>query len=196
MQRLSRDEVISVVEPYSEQLYSIGAEPFAEYMEKYPNLAIHSTRTRANIIWDLMVNRVHREFRGVSSTKIIVTRNGVVLLIVAEKVCIRFKKLNMGGFPSNFPTPAAINWDRGEDLPGIPSAPQRLSLGYKLNRLQTAVVEVQITNVLNGRYVYGITLEAPSEGLIVLDSRDSATSTEATPKRRVFIRPSEEQSEM
>lgn len=185
-----------MIEPYSEQLYSIGADPFTEYMKKYPNLAIHSTRTRANIIWDLGVDRVHRGFRGVSNTKIIVTKNGVVLLVIAEKVCIRFKKLSMAGFPSNFPTPAAVNWDRGEDLPGIPSAPQRLSLGYKLNRLQTAVVEVQITNILNGRYVYGITLEAPSEGLIVLDSRDSTVSTEATPKRRVFIRPSEEQSEM
>ena len=200
MLRLSRDQVITVIEPHSEQLYRVGSEPFARYIQEYPNLALHSPRTRANIVWDLMIDQVQREFRGVRNTEIIMRPSGIVLLAIADKVCFRCKKLDEDGLPSNYPTSAALSWDRDEDLPGIPSALERLSLGYKLNNLQTAVRAVQITSTFYGRYQYGITLEEPSEGLLLMDNRgrDSGggAASAARNQRRVFIRPTEEQTEM
>ena len=86
-----------MIEPYSEQLYRVGSEPFARYMREYPNLAIHSPRTRANIVWDLMIDQVQQEFRGVRNTEIIIRPNGIVLLVLADTVCFRCKKLDEDG---------------------------------------------------------------------------------------------------
>lgn len=200
MLRLLRDQVITLIEPYSEPLYRVGSEPFARYLGEYPNLALHSPRTRANIVWDLMIDQVQQEFRGLRNTEILPGPSGTILLAIADKVCFRCKKLDDDGMPSNYPTAAAQRWDTDEDLPGIPSALERLSLGYKLNNLQTGVLAVQITSTFYGRYQYGITLEEPAEGLLLMDNRgkDSGggAAQAARRQRRVFIRPTEEQTEM
>lgn len=202
MLRLAKDEVIAAIDPILESLYRIGAMPFSRYQAEYPNLELHSSRTRANILYDLMVDQARREFRGVRNTELIDPPSGVVLLAIEDRVCLRFKKLDDDGLPSNYPTLAARDWENGEDLPGIPSSLQRLSIGYRLNKLQTAVRDVLISNTLAGRLLYDIVLEAPSENVFLIDDgrNDSGSGSggaqAAKPQRRVYIRPTEEQAEM
>jgi hypothetical protein len=199
MLRLLRSEVIQIIEPFLDPLYRIGAMPFERYQAEYPNKPLHSSRTRACIMYDLMVDQARQEFLGVRDTEIIDRPNGVTLLQVSERICVRFKKLDEDGLPSNYPTAAARNWEKGEDLPGIPSALQRLCLGYRLNRLQTRVEDVLISNTLAGRLLYDIILEEPAEGLLLMDGRKGVVDVGdqgQRPQRRVRIRPSEEQTEL
>lgn len=200
MLKLSRDVVSEILEPFAEPLFRIGAVPFERWLSEYPNRELHPPRTRANILYDLMVDQARREFRGVRGTEIIEPPSGVTLLAIAERVCIRFKKLDEDSLPSNNPTQAVRDWENGEDLPGIPSALQRLALGYRLNRLQTAVKDVLVSNSRAGHLLYDIILEEPDAGLIVLPStRDDSGSSGGgqiqRPVRRVRIRKSEEQAE-
>ena len=199
MLRLSRDEVIAAIGSFLEPLYRVGATPLKRYQGEYPNRDLHSNRTRANILYDLMVDQARREFRGIRDAELIEPPSGVTLLTIRDKVCIRFKKLDDDGLPSNYPTPAAKDWENGEDLPGIPSSLQRLSLGYRLNKLQTAVRDVLISNSLAGRLLYDIILEEPNDGVILLDDKTNNSGSggqSQKPQRRVRIRPSEEQAEM
>ena len=136
MLRLSRDQALEVLTPHAERLYRIGAVPWERWQSEYPNQVLHTPRTRANVLYDLMVNQARTEFRGIRGTEIVDPPNGVVLLDIDQRVLIRFKKLDDESLPRNYPTDAAKDWDIGEDLPGIPSSPQRLTLGYRLNRLQ------------------------------------------------------------
>jgi hypothetical protein len=198
--RLSRDQALEVLTPHAERLYRIGTTPFASWQSEYPNLALHTPRTRANVLYDLMVNQARIEFRGIRGTAIIDPPSGVVLLDIDQQVLIRFKKLDDDSLPRNYPTLAAKDWDIGEDLPGIPSSPQRLSLGYRLNRLQTTVKDVMVSNTLAGRLLYDIILDEPDEGIIVLPDNGSGSPPSSNPAqrvhRRVRIRGSEEQAEI
>jgi hypothetical protein len=147
-----------------------------------------------------MVVQARQEFRGVRGAQVLDPPSGITLLVLEDKVCIRFKKLDEDGLPRNYPTDAARDWHNGEDLPGIPSSLQRLSLGYRLNRLQTAVDDVLISNTLGGRLLYDIILEAPSDSAILFEinrgDHGSLPPPLRRPQRRVRIRPSEEQAEM
>jgi hypothetical protein len=195
--KLSRSQVIDVIDPHKERLFKIGAIPFERWQTEYPNFAVHTARTRANALYDLMVQQARIEFRGIRGSVIIDTRDGVTLLEIDEKVLIRFKKLDDDSLPRNFPTERAKDYDMGEELPGIPSSPQRLSLGYRLNRLQTEVKDVLISNSLGGRLLYDIILEEPKEGIAIVPQSPSAPdSGAATKRRRIIIRPSEEQTEL
>lgn len=199
MLRLSRDQALAVLRPHAERLYRIGAFPFETYQRDYPNQALHTPRTRANILYDLMVNQARVEFRGIRGAAIVDPPSGVVLLDIEQRAIIRFKKLDDDSLPRNYPTTAAKDWDMGEDLPGIPSSPQRLTLGYRLNRLQTAIQSVLVSNTLAGRLLYDIILDEPDEGIIVLpDSGSGSPSSNRTQRvqRRVRIRGSEEQAEI
>ena len=198
--RLSRNQVIQIIEPHLDSLYRIGAVPFQRYQAEYPNREIHLPRTRACILWDLMVTQARLEFRGIRGTQILDPPSGITLLILEDQIAVRFKKLDEDSLPRNYPTEAAKDWHRGEDLPGIPSSLQRLSMGYRLNRLQAAVENVLISNTLAGRLLYDIILEAPADGAILFDRNRSDSEGIDTqrqqPQRRVRIRPSEEQAEM
>lgn len=199
MLRLSRDQSLDVLTPHAERLYRTGALPFGIYQRDYPNQTLHTPRTRANILYDLMVNQARIEFRGIRGTEIIDPPSGIVLLEIDGRVVIRFKKLDDESLPRNYPTAAAKDWDIGEDLPGIPSSPQRLMLGYRLNRLQTGVRDVLIANTLAGRLLYDIILDEPDEGIIVLPESGSGSPPSSGGQRiqrRVRIRGSEEQAEI
>jgi hypothetical protein len=198
--KLSRDEVIAILAPFAERLFRIGAVPFERWLEEYPNQESHPPRTRANIVYDLMTVQARLEFRGARGTEIIDAPSGVTLLSIADAVCIRFKKLDEESLPSNNRTQATKDWESGDDLPGIPSALQRLALGYRLNRLQTAVKDVLISNSRAGVLLYDIILDEPDAGLIVLTPKrnDSGSSSggQTQKPRRVRIRKSDEQTEI
>lgn len=200
MLRLRRDQSINIIAPHKERLYYIAATPLSIYLETYPNQAIHSARTRANILYDLMIAQARKEFLGVKGTQIIDAPMGVTLIEIDGKILIRCKKLDEDGLPSNYPTERAIDYDNGDNLPGIPLSPQRLTLGYRLSRLQTALRDVLVSNHLAGRLLYDIILDAPDDNIIVLGKSGNGTPPTSgaaeTPRRRVRIRGSEEQTEI
>jgi hypothetical protein len=198
--KLSRDEVVAILEPFAERLFRVGAVPFERWLAEYPNQENHPPRTRANVVYDLMAVQARLEFRGVRGTEIIEAPSGVTLLGIADRVCIRSKKLDEESLPSNNRTQATKDWENRDDLPGIPSALQRLALGYRLNRLQTEVKDVLISNSRAGVLLYDIILDEPDAGLIVLPSRGtdsgSSGSGQTQRPRRVRILKSEEQTEI
>lgn len=200
MLKLKRDEAIPIIAPHAERLYYIAATPLSDYLKTYPNLTIHCATTRAGILHDLMIDKARKEFLGVKGVRLIDAPMGVTLIEIDEKVLIRCKKLDEGGLPSNYPTGRAVEYDNGDDLPGIPPEPQRLTLGYRLNRLQTGLRDVLLSNHLAGRFIYDIILEAPEDNIIVLGNSGNGnpptSGTAETPRRRVRIRVSEEQTEI
>src|SRR5207249_1056344 len=114
---------------------------------------------------------------------------------IEEKLLIRCKKLGGDSLPSNYPTERAEEYDRGDDLPGIPPAPQRLTLGYRLNRLQTDLKDVLISNSIGGRLLYDIILDAPDDNIMIIEKSSNGnpptSGRSETSRRRVRIRGSE-----
>jgi hypothetical protein len=197
VRKLSRDQCIELIEPQKQRLYRIASGPFDATLGM-EHVTDFSPRTLANIRYDLMIKQARVEFRGIRGTQMVDAPYGVTLLEIDQKAIIRFKMLDDGGFPSNYPTDRATDYELCLDLPGIPPAPQRLWFGYRPNKLQTKLDAVLITNTVGKRLVYEVILDEPNEGIVVLPDSGSNTPNDAQQPRRsrVRIRASEEQTEL
>ena len=195
MAELSCDEAVSVLEPHRDRLWRCGALPYRDYKKTYPNQSVHRASTRAGIVRDLMVDRVRKEFEGVPGTRIIEPENvALTLLEIDERILLRCKKLTADKLTRNYPTTHARDYDRGRDLPEIPPAAQRMTLGYRVNRLQTDIRDVLITYAIGKEVIYSLVLDEPQQGIVVMPPPARGTpNTGASGASRVRIRVSEYQ---
>ena len=196
MPELSCDDAIEILEPYIDRLWRCGSLPYRDYIENYPNQSVHRVSTRAGIVHDLMISHMRDEFEGVTGTRIIEPDSvDLTLLEIDERILLRFKKLTDDKLTRNYPTRHARDYDRGQDLPGIPPASQRMTLGYRLNRLQTGVRDVLVTYAVGKELVYAIVLEEPQTGIAEVPSGGSPPPSESQPSR-VRIRATEFQRKL
>jgi hypothetical protein len=72
------------------------------------------------------------------------TPGGLRTWRIGEIAVIRFKKQDEDGKSRNYPTKQAKDYDRGDDLPGIPPPAARLSVGYFLDQTGTEFIRTQI----------------------------------------------------
>ena len=184
--RLNESEVAELLRPHYDRLWRCGALPFYKYKETYPDQSVHSLRTRATIIHDLMIHRARAEFDRVRGVRILdlVHPYNRTFLEIRERALIRFKKLDENKQPRNYQTDFVRDYNEDNDLPGIPPKAHRLTLGYRLNPLQTEVLDVLITSYLGNRLDVDIELYIPDRKIISIADAD-ATYSEAGEKRRL-----------
>jgi hypothetical protein len=192
--RLHQEEVIEILRPHYDRLWRIAAFPFYDYQNTYPNTTVHSLRTRANIIHDLMVHRARREFDGVDGTRIIdlTYPNSRTLLEIDQRILLRFKKLDELKQSRNYPTRFLRDYELDRDLPGIPPRAHRLTLGYILNSFQTEVQYVLVTSVIGKRIEYDVELYIPNDKLISIADAATTYSEGKRPRRLVRVRVTEQ----
>ena len=192
--RLGQQDVAEILKPYYDRLWRCGALPFCEYVEKYPNTSIHSLRTRANIVHDLMIHRMRAEFDGMRGARIIDLSHPYVrtLLEVNHRLLIRFKKLDESKLARNYRTKFIRDYEQDTDLPGIPPKAHRLTLGYRLNLLQTEVLDVSVTSCIGRRLEYDIELYIPNRKIVSIADAMSIYSEAGTRRRLVRVRIAEQ----
>lgn len=146
--KFTEQDAVEIVRPHADRLWRISALPIYQYFETYPNLAIHSPRTRATIIHDLSVHRARLEYSNIPETeaKIIDLQIGHTLLGIQGLMLVRFKKLDEAKCSSNVQTDFIKDYDNGDTLPGLPDRAKRLTLGYRLNYLQNGLRDVFINS--------------------------------------------------
>jgi len=66
-------------------------------------------------------------------------------LIESANAVVRFKKTDEDGVSSNYPTSQARAFDGGDELPGVPASPTRLTVGYLLDETGTTFMRSQIS---------------------------------------------------
>lgn len=185
-QRLTQNEVAEILRPHYDRLWRCGALPFYKYLEQYPNTAIHNLRTRANIVHDLMVHQARLEFGEVRNARIIDLQHPYLRTFVEinERILLRFKKLDETKHAKNYPTKFVRDYEQDRDLPGIPPRAHRLTLGYRLNLLQTEVLDVLITSFLGKRLEFDLEFYLPHHKVISIADAE-ATFAQVKPQRRL-----------
>lgn len=161
VQRLTDKEVVRFVKPHWDRLWRIATLPFYQYLDKYPNQTIHRPRTRANIVNDLMCNQARVEFSSIRTARIIEHASGNTLLGLSGRLLIRFKKLDEDKKTRNIKTKFVQEYDADAELPGLPGRAHRLTLGYRLQPLETHLRDVLLTSRFRGRLEYDIELYVP-----------------------------------
>jgi hypothetical protein len=139
MTRMLKEEAQKFFEPYLE-IIKRCVRPALDAYSEYPAgcRAIHTARTKANIIRDHMVDLALREFSGLPGVSIIIKR-GYVLIYLRGRALLRFKKLGRGKakLSQNYPTKQARDFASNSVLiPELPIA-TKFDVGYSLNKLKT-----------------------------------------------------------
>lgn len=148
---ISQSEADIILEPYKESLRLCVSMAWRYYNEHYGHVHhLHTPRTRASILHDLMVHNARKNFEGKPGIEMRDMR-GLFLLIVDGQLLIRFKKLDEDKMSRSIPTRQTEDFLAQMDLPGMPPRATAIIVGYELNRLQTEMAAITVT-CPNGSY--------------------------------------------
>jgi hypothetical protein len=106
----------------------------------YPEMRV---RVRRNLLQGLVVKQIERAFAGVPGFHIIDSKCGRVLLVVADRVVLQFRHIRDGFKTANINTKTAREFDEQRYIDGFPPLP-RITIGYRLDKLETAVSGVYV----------------------------------------------------
>ena len=153
-----------------------------------PHLGIwRCKRSRANFVWEQIIERAHLAFDGSRSVRIIDGQETFKFL-VEGRVLFRFKKGDEAGLTANFPTQLALAFhDHDQDLLGLPKV-HRVEVVYQLNRLETEIVDIIVVARHEDVVIWAYSLLDSAEGVVPLPMPAPDGETPALPTRRL-VRP-------
>lgn len=124
---------------------ALTREAHSFYRAYAPEILIeHDVRAQAACTYAHIVAAADRRFIGRIGIRLLDIRGLKVWLFESASVVARFKKMDEDGRSRNYPTKQARDFDRQMELPGLPSKPLRLTVGYLLDNTATEFVRCQI----------------------------------------------------
>lgn len=109
--------------------------------EDLPDL---DARAQAACTYSFAVAEADRRFMGQPDIRPLDLRGLKVWLFESANAVFRFKKMDEDGKSRNYQTEQAKDYDIGNDLPGLPMPPVRLTVGYVLDSLSVNYTRTQI----------------------------------------------------
>ncbi|MDP3255454.1 MAG: hypothetical protein Q8S58_12160 [Bosea sp. (in: a-proteobacteria)] len=128
------DVLLPRIEPYLDVFDGVLRRGHAVYESYPPEVAIdHDASTQAHCTYRHILKEAHLALDALPHVEHMDIRGQNVWLFKDANVVLRLKKTDENGASSNYPTPQALAFDVGEELPGLPAAPTRLTVGYLLD---------------------------------------------------------------
>jgi hypothetical protein len=134
-----RDDVEKVLKRIEPELYEIVKGAWQDWLESSEVGRTRFTRTRANLVWDRMVDRAFEKFSQDPNIAYIIQFH-TVKFIVGNHVLFRFKKGDLKGLSHNFQTQLALAFHDHNTLLFGDFA--RVEVVYVLNELETQIKRV------------------------------------------------------
>jgi hypothetical protein len=141
---ISAAEAHEILQPWHRDLVRCVRSGFADLLavqaEKDPEM---NTRTRRNLLQNFVVRDVNRQFAELPGFRVVNSRTGRYLISVGDRLILQVKFLTEDFRTVNTLTETAKLFNAQADIEGLPSLP-RLTLGYRLDALETAVEGVYV----------------------------------------------------
>lgn len=134
------------IEPYLDTLDGILRRGHKTY-ETYPAEIVldHDASTQAHCTYRHILKEAHLTLDGLPNVEHMDLRGQNLWLFRDANVVCRMKKTDENGVSTNYPTPQAVAFDEGDELPGLPAAPTRLTIGYLLDATGTGYARSQVS---------------------------------------------------
>lgn len=144
-------DAMSALDDYFDDLDAICRDAHAKYRGYPPELLIeHDPRAEASCIYSHMRADAERRF-GERAGVVQINVRGLAVWVIRQALTIRFKKMDEDGRSRNYPTKQAVDYDEQRELPGLPSPPVNLVVGYLLDPTATEILRVQVARPLGRR---------------------------------------------
>lgn len=147
MPHRSLDQIMSALGQTLDEFDQIARAAHSLY-RSYPSnvLLEHDLRAQAACTYAHMNAEAGRRFAGREGIRELDVRGLKLWLFTDAKVVVRLKKMDEDGLTKNYPTKQAKDFDKGNDLPGLPMPPLRLTAGYLLDATSTVFVRTQVAH--------------------------------------------------
>lgn len=185
----SKDIVEPILATVEEPIVAAIHSAWGDWL-KSPHIGVwRCKRSRANFVWEQIVERAHHAFAEVKSVRVMEGQETYGFL-VEDRVLFRFKKANENGYTSNVPTQMALSFhDHDTDLFGLPKV-VRVEVAYTLNRLETDIADIIVVARDGDAVVWTYSLLDRSDGVIPLPVPQPAVDPASRPAARL-VRPRE-----
>ena len=162
-----RKEIESVLEEIREPIVTSMREAWADWRKSSHAGVWRCKRSRANFVWEQMIERAHIAFSDDSKIRIF-RDHETYSFLVKDRVLFRFKKADETGLTSNIPTQRALAFhDHEQLLSGLPEV-HRVEIAYKLNRLETEIDDIVVVARNGNAVVWSYSLIESGEGVVPL----------------------------
>lgn len=141
----SMEDLLAALAPYHDTLDEIARAAHATYRSyDATHLLEHSPTAQATNIHCHAIAEAERRFLDDPNVVSKEIRKLQVWIFKSQDVVLRFKKMDEDGLSQNILTRQQLDFDTGEELPGLPFPPERLTFGYLLDRTGTVYQRTQI----------------------------------------------------
>ncbi len=138
-----KDIVEPIIDKHRKTIVGAVLGAWKSWFESPHNGVWRCKRSRANFVWEEIVDRLHLAFEQLPDVRI-TRQNETFTFLLDELVLLRIKKGNAKGLSANVSTQLAFAFhDHGQDLPGLPEV-QRVEIIYQLNHLETEIADVLV----------------------------------------------------
>lgn len=138
------EQDMKLIEHLLDPFDQIARAGFLKYQDYPADLRVeHSARTAANIRYDHMLGEAERRLQGQAGVVALDVR-GLKVWVINGNAVVRLKMMDEDGRSRNYPTKQATEFDKGDELPGLPPPAVRLTVGYLLDATQTEYQRTQI----------------------------------------------------
>lgn len=142
-----------------ECVYNAFADLKEFQAEKHPNMRVRARRT---MLQDLVVRGVHDTYSETPGFRVVDPKTGRYLLCVRDRFILQMKHLTHEFQTVNTPTETAKLFNAQADVEGMPPLP-RITLGYRLDQLESAVEGVYLLFSINNVPVWWYRIEDADE---------------------------------
>lgn len=120
-------------------------------------------RAQAACTYAHMLADADRRFLSRPRVRTLDIRGLKLWLFEDANAVIRFKKMDEDGHSRNYPTKQAKDFDGGQELPGLPMPPVRLTAGYLLDATGSVFVRTQVARPIGRGAMWCAAVVPPQE---------------------------------
>ena len=163
----NQDAVKSVLDTVRDQILGAVRGAWEDWQGSEQSVTWRVKRSRANFVWEQIIDRAHRAFAEMRHV-VIIDGGESFKFLVQDEVLFRFKKADETGRTSNVSTQLALAFhDHEQGLFGLPEV-QRVEVVYKLNRLETSVSDICVVARDGDKVVWEYSLLDAAEVIVPL----------------------------
>ena len=134
------------IEPYLDIFDGILRRGHTTYEGYPPEIVLdHDASTQAHCTYRHILKESHLVLDSLPHVEHMDIRGQNLWLFKNANVVCRMKKTDENGVSTNYPTSQAVDFDEGRELPGLPAAPTRLTVGYLLDETGTGYARSQVS---------------------------------------------------
>ena len=139
-------EVMGRIESYLDTFDAILRHGHSVYESYPPELVVdHDASAQAHCTYRHILAEAEKVFGDFPEVQHMKIRGQNLWLFKDVDVVCRFKKTDENGVSANYQTAQARDFEEGRELPGLPPAPTRLTVGYLLDEFGVGYARSQVS---------------------------------------------------